>query len=339
MTTSNAVARAREGDERAFGELVGPHRSSLHAHCYRMLGSPDDADDALQDALLRAWKGIARFEGRSAPRSWLHRIATNACLDAIARRPKRVLPIDYGPPSEPSEDAEGKPLDASIWIEPYPDSRLELSDSGPAPDARYEQREALELAFIAALQHLPARQRGALILRDVLGYSAREVADALETTPTAVNSALQRARRTLDERLPEKSQQATVRALGNAQACRIVDRFVEAFERGDVEAIVELLADNATFQMPPYAEWCEGRDPVSRSWLMPGGPAPRLRYVQTSANAQPALGTYLLQPGRRRYVPIALDVISLGEPLIASVAAFRDPSMFARFDLPDEIAA
>ena len=194
MTTSQTVARAREGDERAFGELVGPHRSSLHAHCYRMLGSPDDADDALQDALLRAWKGIARFEGRSAPSSWLHRIATNACLDAIARRPKRVLPIDYGPPSEPTEDLEEKALDESIWVEPYPDSRLQLTDSAPAPDARYEEREALELAFIAALQHLPARQRGALILRDVLGFAAREVADALETTPTAANSALQRAK-------------------------------------------------------------------------------------------------------------------------------------------------
>jgi RNA polymerase sigma-70 factor, ECF subfamily len=178
MTTSHTLARAREGDERAFGELVG------------------------------------------APRSWVHRIATNACLDAIARRPKRVLPIDYGPPSEPSEDLDEKALDQSIWIEPYPGSRLQLTDSAPAPDARYEQREALELAFIAALQHLPARQRGALILRDVLGYSAREVADALETTPTAVNSALQRARRTLDERLPEKSQQATVRALGNARRAR-----------------------------------------------------------------------------------------------------------------------
>ncbi len=339
MTPAHTLARAREGDERAFGELVGPHRPSLHAHCYRMLGSPDDADDALQDALLRAWKGIARFEGRSAPRSWLHRIATNACLDAIARRPKRVLPIDYGPPSEPGDDAEGKALDESIWVEPYPDSRLELSDSGPAPDARYEEREALELAFIAALQHLPARQRGALILRDVLGYSAREVAEVLETTPISVNSALQRARRTLDERLPEKSQQATVRALGNAQARKIVERFVEAFESGDVEAIVELLAENATFQMPPHAEWCEGRDAVSRSWLMPAGPAPRLRYVQTRANAQPALATYQLEPAGRRYVPIALDVISFGGPLIASVTAFRDTSMFARFHLPGEIAA
>jgi RNA polymerase sigma-70 factor, ECF subfamily len=183
------VDAARAGDEHAFQNLVELHRRELHAHCYRMMGSLHDAEDALQDALLRAWRGLPRFEGRSSPGSWLYRIATNACLDAIGRRPKRVLPIDYGPPSGPGH-APGNPLDESVWIEPYPDDHLGLEDGYASPDARYEQREAVELAFIAALQHLPGRQRAVLILRDVLGFSAREVGEVLESTPTSVNSAL-----------------------------------------------------------------------------------------------------------------------------------------------------
>src|ERR671916_704566 len=164
------LRRAKAGDDESFHRLVAPLRRELQAHCYRMMGSLHDAEDALQDALLRAWGGLPRFEGRSSPGSWLYRIATNACLDAIARRPKRVLPIDYGPPSAPG-DHPGGPLDDSVWIEPYPDAHLGLEDGYASPDARYEQREAVELAFIAALQHLPARQRAVLILRDVLGFS------------------------------------------------------------------------------------------------------------------------------------------------------------------------
>src|SRR6266480_2901813 len=185
---------ARGGDEDAFGRLVEPHRGELHAHCYRMLGSVHDAEDALQEALLRAWRGIARFEGRSSLRSWLYTIATNTCLDAIERRPKRVLPIDYAPAADP-HDGPGEPLVESVWVEPYPDERLGLEDGLAGPEARYEQREAVELAFIAAVQHLPARQRAVLILREVLGYSALEVAGMLDTTTASVNSALQRARK------------------------------------------------------------------------------------------------------------------------------------------------
>src|SRR6478609_11743321 len=189
--------------EDAYRELVEPWRRELHAHCYRMLGSFQDAEDALQDALLRAWRGLGRFEGRASLRTCLHRIATNACLDLAKRRPARVLPIDYGPPADP-HDGPGPPLTESVWVEPYPDEHL-----------AYEQRESVELAFVAALQHLPASQRAVLILREVLGFSAREVADTLETSVASVNSALQRARKAVDERLPAQSQQATVRALGN----------------------------------------------------------------------------------------------------------------------------
>jgi RNA polymerase sigma-70 factor, ECF subfamily len=330
------IDAARRGDEQAFRHLVELHRRALHAHCYRMMGSLHDAEDALQDALLRAWRGLPRFEGRSSPGSWLYRIVTNACLDAIARRPKRVLPIDYGPPSGPGEEAGG-PLSESVWVEPYPDEHVGLEDGYASPDARYEQREAVELAFITALQHLPARQRAALILRDVLGFSAKEVGEALDATATSVNSALQRARKTLNDRLPDTSQQATLRALGDDGVRDMVERFTSAFERDDVDAIVALLSEDAKFSMPPYPGWCCGRKAISDSWLMPGGPPPRLRYVKTSANGQPALATYCLDAGSGSYLPIALDVLTLRGPRIAEVVAFRSPGVFPRFGLPPKL--
>jgi RNA polymerase sigma-70 factor (ECF subfamily) len=206
----NLLASARGGDEAAFGRLVEPYRGALHAHCYRMLGSYQDAEDALQETLLSAWRGLPRFEQRSSLKSWLYKIATNASLRAIERRPKRVLPIDYGPAADP-HDPLTPPLVESVWVEPYPDAAPQLGETEALPDARYEQRESLELAFVAALQHLPARQRAVLILRDVLGFAAKEVAETLEMRPAAVDSALQRAHKTVEERLPERSQQATLR--------------------------------------------------------------------------------------------------------------------------------
>src|SRR5829696_8613081 len=216
MESDELLEAAGRGDEDAFERLIEPYRGELQAHCYRMLGSVHDAEDAMQDALLRAWRGLPRFDGRSALRSWLYRIVTNTCLDLIHKRPKKVLPIEHGPPSD-AHDGPGTPLTESIWIEPYPDEQLGLLDGRATPEARYEQRESVELAFVAALQHLPARQRAVLILREVLGYSANEVADTLETSTPAVNSALQRARKTIDETLPERSQQATLRTLGDEQ--------------------------------------------------------------------------------------------------------------------------
>src|SRR2546421_11840877 len=226
---------ARGGREEAFAQLVEPYRAQLHAHCYRMLGSVHDAEDAVQEALLRAWRGLSRFEGRSSLRSWLYTIATNTCLTAIERRPKRVLPIDYGPPTDPHV-APGEPIVESVWVEPYPDETLGLEDGFATPEARYEQREGVELAFIAALQHLPANQRAVLILREVLGFSAKETADMLDTSVASVNSALQRARASTDEPVPEQSQQETLRSLGDDAIREIVDRYVDAWERGDVEA-------------------------------------------------------------------------------------------------------
>jgi RNA polymerase sigma-70 factor (ECF subfamily) len=323
---------ARDGDEGAFAALVEPHRPALHAHCYRMLGSLHDAEDALQDTLLRAWRGLAGFEGRRPPRSWLYAIATNACIDASARR-RRALPMDRGPAAAPGA-VPGAPLPAATWIEPYPDGQVGVEDGPASPESRYELRESVELAFIAALQHLPARQRAVLILREVLAFSARETAEALGSTTASVNSALQRARRAIDERLPARSQQATLRELGDDGARELVERFTDAFERADVEAIVALLADDAVFAMPPYGEWYSGREAVARSWLMPSGPPGGLRYAPTRANGQIALGTYALDPARAAYVPIALDVLTLRGREIAVVYAFRDTGAFARFGLP-----
>src|SRR5919108_6234549 len=249
---------ARGGDEDAYGRLVETYRSELHAHCYRMLGSVHDAEDALQDAMLRAWRGLPKFEGRSSFRSWLYRVATNCCLDVISKRPKRVLPIDYGPSRDP-HDGPALPLAESVWVEPYPDETLGLEDGYAAPEARYEQRESVELAFIAALQHLPANQRAVLILREVLGFSAKEAAETLDTTTASVNSALQRARAAVDERLPEQSQQETLRSLGDDGVRSVVQSYVDAFDRGDIDGVVAMLTEDASFAMPPLRTWYAGR--------------------------------------------------------------------------------
>jgi RNA polymerase sigma-70 factor (ECF subfamily) len=274
----------------SFQELIEPFRGELHAHCYRMLGSVHDAEDALQDALLRAWRALPQFEGRSSLRSWLYRIATNSCLRLIERRPKRVLPIDYGPQSDAHDDP-APPLVESIWIEPYPDDSIGQGLAGP--EARYEQRESVELAFVAALQHLPARQRAVLILRDVLGFSALEVADTLQTTPTAVYSSLQRAHKRVDEHLPVFSQQATLRSLGDARTREIVATYVDAWERGDVDVIVSMLADDAILAMPPRPSWYRGVE-QARVFLARGPLAPgrRRRLRPAAANGQLAVGSY-----------------------------------------------
>ena len=240
-----------------------------------MLGSLHDAEDALQNALLRSWRGLAGFEGRSSLRSWLYRIATNSCLRMIERRPKRVLPVDYGPPTE-AHGLPGEPLAESVWLEPLPDGMAGIADGRAGPEARYEQRESVELAFVAALQHLPARQRAVLILRDVLGFAPAEIAEALDTSAAAVSSALQRAHKTIDDLLPERSQQATLRALGDERLRGIVETYVDAWERADVDAILAMLTEDAAFAMPPRATWFRGQEAVGaflrRAPFAPGGP-------------------------------------------------------------------
>jgi RNA polymerase sigma-70 factor, ECF subfamily len=326
---------ARGGDEDAFGGIVELHRPGLHAHCYRMLGSLQDAEDALQETFLRAWRGLAGFGSRSSPGTWLYKIATNVCLDAIGRRPKRVLPIDYGPPSDPQADP-GPPLVESVWLEPYPDDEVGIADGYAAPEARYEQREAVELAFVAALQHLPARQRAVLILREVLGFSARETSESLETTVASVNSALQRARRAVRERLPERSQQATLRSLGDEQVRELVERYVEAWENGDVDALRALLAEDATFSMPPWAAWWRGRETIAGFAAAAHEVCAEARAVLARANGQPAIAYYHKDPDDS-YKAAAIDVITLEGATIKEITAFIAPESFPRFGLPPEL--
>jgi RNA polymerase sigma-70 factor, ECF subfamily len=322
---------ARRGDEDAFRRLLERYRTELHAHCYRMLGSVHDAEDALQEASLRAWRALARFEGRSSLRSWLYTIATNACLTAIERRPKRVLPIDYGPSADPHNDGLGLPPLESVWVEPYPDEALGLEDGYAGPEARYELRESVELAFVAALQHLPANQRAALILREVLGFSAQETAESLETTTASVNSALQRARKTVAERLPERSQQATLRELGDERLRDVVERYMDAMRRGDVDTVIDLLAEDAAWSMPPLAAWFSGRDaltgfltlgPLSGDW--------RWRHVPARASGQAAVGSYCWYEEDQTHRPFALDVLTLDGARIKAITSFITRSTLSR---------
>jgi RNA polymerase sigma-70 factor (TIGR02960 family) len=312
------LAAARSGDQQAFGRLVEPHMTELRAYCYEMLGSLHDAEDAVQEALLRAWRGLPRFEGRSSLRLWLYRIATNACLDLIARRP----------------DPDRTPLVEPAWMEPLPDDRL----SGEPPEARYEQREAVELAFIVALQHLPARQRAVLILREVFGFSAREVADMLDTTVGAVTNVLRRARKAVAERLPEQSQQATLSVLGDERLRDLVERYVAAWERGDLEAIVSMLTDDAKYSMPPQPTWYLGRDAIA-AFLADAALRDRWRFVSVRANGQLAFATYRWDAERALYEATGVDVLTLRGASISGVTAFLVPALVPRFGLPDELPA
>jgi RNA polymerase sigma-70 factor, ECF subfamily len=324
---SRLLEAARAGDESAFTRLIEPYRGELHAHCYRMLGSVHDAEDALQEATLRAWRALSKFEGRSSFKSWLYTIATNTSLNLIDKRPKqRVLPIDYGPQRDAHEGL-GMPLEET-WVEPYPDKGLALDDGYAGPDARYELRESVELAFVSALQNLPANQRAALILREVLGFSAKDTADALDTSVASVNSALQRARVTVDEKLPQQSQQATVRAIGDEKLRELVGDYMDAMAAGDVERVVDMLSEDAVWSMPPVPAWFRGTEqlrgflhfgPLSGEW--------RWKHVATQANGQPAVGSYTWQDDAGVYVLFALDVLTLApDGKIQTVTSFIDRS-------------
>ncbi len=333
---ANDLDAARRHDEAAFERVVEPHRAALQAHCYRMLGSAADAEDAVQETLLRAWKGLPGFEGRSSLKGWLYRIATNVSLKAIERRPPRVLPVDYGPPDDPHEPPRD-PLVESVWVDAYPDERV--GDGVASPEARYELRESVELAFIAALQHLPERQRAVLLLRDVLGFAPSEIATALDATPASVYSALQRAHQVVEERLPARSQQATLRSIGDERLRELVVRYVQAWEDGDVPALVALLSDNASFAMPPRPSWYRGRAAICD--FLRAGPcaAPgRWRRVPARANGQLAFGVY--GPGRAGagYPAHAVEVLTLDDACrIVEVTSFQEPGALARFGLPPEI--
>ena len=332
--TKDLLAAAQLGDERAFTELLVGFRGELHAHCYRMLGSLHDADDAWQEVQLRAWRGLSGFEGRSSVRRWLYRVATNVCLTMIAQRAKRVLPTDMTPAAE-AGDGLAEPLAESVWLEPYPDS----PDEGRFdPDARLERRESIELAFVAAVQHLPGNERAALLLREVIGFSAREVAELVDASVPAVNSALQRARRIVNDHIQTQASRSTVRSMGDTRQREIVGGYIDAFERGDVHALVALLTEDATWSMPPTPTWYRGRAAIT-DFLVEGPMRANWRHRTTSANGQPAVGCYLWDAGRQAYVAKVLDVLTLRGERIAAVTAFIDGRLFPRFGLPAQVPA
>jgi RNA polymerase sigma-70 factor (TIGR02960 family) len=329
------LAAACRGEEAAFERLVASYRRELYAHCYRMLGSVQDAEDALQEALLGAWRGIAGFEGRSTLRAWLYRVTTNACLRLIARRPMRMRSPDHGPPRRDVDDL-GEPVAGPVWLEPWPD---EAPASGPGEDdpaASYLRRESVELAFVAALQHLPGTQRAVLILREVLQFSAAEVANILNTTPASVNSALQRARKAVDQRVPSRSQQAELDDLGADGQRELVDAFVAAWERADVAALAELLAADAKFTMPPLPAWFLGREDIGR-FVGERMFATPWRLVPIRANGQLAFACYQGDPDGDRFRLGAVNVLSLRAGKIVELAGFLDADLYRHFGLPEEL--
>ena len=325
--TGQLLARARAGDGDAFADLVEPYRHELHVHCYRILGSIHDAEDVLQETLMAAWRGLDQFEGRGPVRAWLYRIATNKSLNALRASRSRPPPGPARPLPEPTR--RGEPL----WLEPYPDILLgELPDTVPGPEARYEAREAVSLAFLAAIQHLPPMQRAALILRDVLGFRAAEAAGMLEVTEGSIKGALQRARAGLARELPPGGRERAPLP-GSAREREVVARFADAYERGDIGAIVALLTDDATLSMPPLPFEYHGRAAVA-AFLAAICMPHRSRLIPTRANGQPAFGYYLLDDT----APIArahgLLVLTLTGGHIAAITRFLDNSVLPRFGLP-----
>jgi RNA polymerase sigma-70 factor (ECF subfamily) len=311
--TDGVLERAVAGDGDSFAELVLPLRGELHAHCYRMLGSVHDADDALQEAMVRAWRGLAGFTGHGSLRSWLYAVATHCCLDAARSRRRRALPMDLSPASAIVGNAP--PRTDVAWL-------------GPHPDERYEHREAVELAFVATLQHLPPNQRAALLMSDVLGFTATEIAEALATSTAAVNSAIQRARATVasrERRLAGPS--AGERAVAAA--------FADALERGDIDALVARLAVDVTWTMPPMPTWYAGREAVAAfARAVPfSGTCGTWRTVPTTANGLPAIACYL-SPGNGRFTAWSINAIAVRDDRIAAITTFQDPAHFPLFGLP-----
>jgi RNA polymerase sigma-70 factor (ECF subfamily) len=322
-------------DESAFAGLVERHRAELQVHCYRMLGSFEDSEDLVQETFLRAWRSRASFsfEGRHSLRAWLYRIATNACLDVLRGRPRRVLPPDVvaaGDPSLPPSPPADLP-----WLQPYPDRLLEsIAHPEDQPDAVVVARETIELAFIAAIQHLPPRQRAVLILRDVLGWSAKDAAGLIEVSVASVNSALQRARATLQDRLPERRTEWAASAGLSEDERELLRRYTEAHEQADATALAALLREDARLTMPPHPTWYSGLDAIVTATEKGFDPEfGRLRSVVLGANAQPAVAHYLRGPGATEYAPLAFDVLRIQEGRVAEISSFAFPRLFPAFGL------
>jgi RNA polymerase sigma-70 factor (ECF subfamily) len=325
--------------ESAFAALFDRHRAELQVHCYRMLGSFEDSEDLVQETFLRAWRGRASFgsDGRFSFRAWLYRIATNACLDVLRRRPRRVVPTEVAAAGDPA--APPSPPADLPWLQPYPDRLLEpIAPAEDEPGAVVVARETIELAFLAAIQHLPPRQRAVLILSDVLGWSAKETASLLEASVASVNSALQRARATLRDRLPERRTEWGPSSGPSEEERDLLRRYVEAHDRADADALAELLREDARLTMPPHPTWYVGREAIliaSKKGFDPD--FGRLRSVVAAANRQPAAAHYLRAPGESDYRPLALDALRIEGGRVAEISSFVFPDLFPAFGLPPKL--
>jgi RNA polymerase sigma-70 factor (TIGR02960 family) len=330
--TADLIGRVKAGDEHAFRQLIGPYQDELQLHCYRILGSAQDAEDALQETLLAAWRGLAGFEGRSSVRTWLYRVATSCCLKVLrsaSRRPPANSPPPGEDPPEPTGVAE------VAWLQPYPDILVEgLADATPGPEARYEATEAISLAFITALQALPPRQRAALILRDVLGFPTSQVAGILDSSEDSAASALKRARATMRHRFPSRGQRQPPPRPGSPEERDLVERFTRAYQAGDVAAVVALLTEDIYLTMPPFAMEYHGRDLVARFLAATGlRPGRRSRLIPTRANGQPAFGLYVQDPQTGISHAAGLLVLTLTGDKVCAMTGF-DTSPLPHFGLP-----
>ena len=325
------LQRARDGDERAFRELTDPYRRELQVHCYRMLGSLTDAEDLLQETLLAAWRGLADFQERASVRSWLYRIATNRCLNAL-RGAGRRIPTEPVPPFQPPEPSRRGEI---TWLQPYPDALLEgIADPAPGPEARYQATEAVELAFVAGLQRMPPRQAAALVLRDVLGFATDEVAGMLGTSHTAVKGALQRARAALDHARAGQAPRP-----GSATEHDLARRFADAYVAADLTRIVALLTDDAWLSMPPAPHEYHGIDAIAaflRASLDYRGHR-RVHLLPARANTQPAFGSYLADPAEPAGTPAGLFVLTIAGDRIQAITRFHLDALYPRFGLPDSL--
>ncbi len=333
---SEIMAAALAGDSAAFASLTEPYRKELLAHCYRMLGSLEDAEDQVQETLLRAWRRLQTYQGKGTLRAWLYKIATNTCLDVLVRRPKRSLPNKIYPLADSSIPPQS-PVNEPAWIQPYPDELLGPVDANP--EALYEARESISFAFIIALQELPARQRCALILGDVLDWRAAEIAEILDISVSAVNSLLHRARSTLKQRYIRKPAQRP--HLPEEKQTELLERYLRAWETADIDSIVSMLTEEATFPMPPLPSWYQGRAAI-RAFLLvtslAGEAAGRWRLLPIRANGLPGFAFYLREENTSKYYPFALQVLSFEGELLSNVTTFGNPDLFPKFNLPASLS-